>query len=247
MHLQSTQRDAKIFPIRLGAPEEFRALREELPRLGFVQENMEGHFHLRHISEAQFDVQAKGAESSAAFGTLAALFLQGKSVETEDVRQAVGDRAFALLNSLGLIEQHGLGGRCIATVAMYATHGLYIVSDRWCGVDGQPFQPPMDVVYPAILGTTRGFLTMIPASPCERFLELCCGTGIAAFLAARNGAKHAYAFDIAARSVHFAEFNRRLNELENVTIGEGDLYLPAAGRTFDRIVAHPPYVPVLEP
>src|SRR5258708_22807936 len=92
-----------------------------------------------------------------------------------------------------------------------------------------------------------GFLTMVPASPCARFLELCCGTGIAAFLAARNGAKHAYAFDIAARSVHFAEFNRRLNELENVTVGEGDLYSPAGGRKFDRIVAHPPYVPVLEP
>ncbi|MFZ3262358.1 MAG: class I SAM-dependent methyltransferase [Terriglobales bacterium] len=242
-----TRQVPNVYPIRLGTPEEFHALREELPRLGFVQDNMEGHFHLRHISEAQFDVQAKGVEASAAFGTLAALFLQGKSVETEHVRQAVGDRTFALLNALGLIEQDGSSGRCIATVAMYATHGLYVVSDRWCGVDGQAFQPPVDVVYPAILGTTRGFLTMIPASSCERFLELCCGTGIAALLAARNGAKHAYAFDIAARSVHFAEFNRRLNELENVTISEGDLYSPAVGRTFDRIVAHPPYVPVLEP
>ena len=247
MHLQPTPQESNAYPIHLGTPEEFHSLREELPRLGFVQENMEGHFHLRHISEAQFEVHAKGAVASSAFGTLAALFLQGKSVETECVRQVVGDGTFALLNSLGLIEQHASSGRCIATVAMYATHGLYIVSDRWCGVDGQPFHPPVDVVYPAILGTTRGFLTMIPASSCERFLELCCGTGIAAFLAARNGAKHAYAFDIAARSVHFAEFNRRLNQLENVTIGEGDLYSPAVGRQFDRIVAHPPYVPVLEP
>ena len=208
---------------------------------------MEGHFDLRQIAEAEFEVYAKGGEAPPAFGTLAALFLQGKSVESDGVRQAVGDRTFALLNSLGLIEQHGSSGRCIATVAMYATHGLYIVSDRWCGVDGQRYQPPVDVVYPAILGTTRGFLNMIPASPCERFLELCCGTGIAAFVAARNGAKHAYAFDIAARSVHFAEFNRRLNDLDNVTVGEGDLYSPAGPRTFDRIVAHPPYVPVLEP
>jgi SAM-dependent methyltransferase len=247
MDLQATQPELNAYPIRLGTPEEFHSLREELQRLGFVQENMEGHFHLRHISEAEFEVHAKGTAAPSSFGTLAALFLQGKSVETEGLRQAVGDRTFALLNSLGLIEPHGSSGRCIATVAMYATHGLYIVSDRWCGVDAQPFQPPVDVVYPAILGTTRGFLTMIPASPCERFLELCCGTGIAAFLAARNGASHAHAFDIAARSVHFAEFNRRLNELGNVTISEGDLYSPAAGRAFDRIVAHPPYVPVLEP
>jgi SAM-dependent methyltransferase len=247
MRLQSTPQESNLYPIRLGTREEFHRLREELPRLGFVQENMEGHFHLRHIAEAEFEVHAKGGGAPSAFSTLAALFLQGKSVETDGVRQAVGDRTFELLNSLGLIEPHGSSGRCIATVAMYATHGLYIVSDRWCGVDGQPFQPPVDVVYPAILGTTRGFLTMIPASPCERFLELCCGTGIAAFLAARNGAMHADAFDIAARSVHFAEFNRRLNELDNVTVGEGDLYSPAGPRTFDRIVAHPPYVPVLEP
>jgi SAM-dependent methyltransferase len=247
VYLQLTPQESNVYPIHLGTPEEFHSLREELPRLGFVQENMEGHFHLRHISEAEFEVQARGAAAPSAFGTLAALFLQGKSVEAEGVRQAVGDRTFTLLNSLGLIQQHESSGRCIATVAMYATHGLYIVSDRWCGVDGQLFQPPADVVYPAILGTTRGFLTMIPASPCERFLELCCGTGIAAFLAARNGARQAYAFDIAARSVHFAEFNRRLNELENVTISVGDLYSPAAGWTFDRIVAHPPYVPVLEP
>lgn len=235
------------YPIRLGTPEEFRSLREELPRLGFVQENMEGHFHLRHISEAQFEVQARGGELPAAFSVLAALFLQGKSVEGLRLRQAVGEKTFGLLQALGLIEPYSPGDRHVATVTMYATHGLCIVSDRWCGIDGQPFQPPADTVYPAVLGTTRGFLTMIPATPCERFLELCCGTGIAAFLAARNGARHAYAYDIAARSAHFAEFNRRLNGLENVTIGEGDLYSPAAGLKFDRIVAHPPYVPVLEP
>ena len=81
MHLQSTPQESNVYPIRLGTPEEFHALRQELPRLEFVQENMEGHFHLRHISEAQFEVQAKGVDVPSAFGVLAALFLQGKSVE----------------------------------------------------------------------------------------------------------------------------------------------------------------------
>ena len=234
-------------PLHLGTAEEFSRLREQLAHLGFVQENMEGHFRLRAISESQFEVQAEEADMPDTFRSLAALFLQGKSVESQQLRQTVGEATFDLLHTLGLIEPYGEGDRHVATVTMYATHGLYIVSDRWCGIDGQPFHPPADVVYPAVLGTTRGFLAMIPASPCERFLELCCGTGIAAFLAARKGAKQAFAFDIAARSAHFAEFNRRLNGLDNVTIGQGDLYAPAAKRTFDRIVAHPPYVPVLEP
>ena len=146
MAVQPILEEPKQCPIRMGTPEEFRCLRETLQRVGFVQDNMEGHFHLRHISEAQFEVHAKGGEAPSAFGMLAALFLQGKSVETEDVRQAVGDRTFALLNSLGLIKQYGSSGRCTATTAIYATHGLYIVSDRWCGIDGQPFQPPVDVV-----------------------------------------------------------------------------------------------------
>jgi hypothetical protein len=38
-----------------------------------------------------------------------------------------------------------------------------------------------------------------------------------------------------------------MNHLANITIGDLYLYSSAAGKIFDRIVAHPPYVPVLEP
>jgi len=40
----------------------------------------------------------------------------------------------------------GYDGIGLWSSTLYATHGLYIVSDRWCGVDGQPFQPSADVV-----------------------------------------------------------------------------------------------------
>lgn len=74
---------------------------------------------------------------------------------------------------------------------------------------------------------------------------MCAGAGAAALLAASEYAVQAYAFDISERSSHFVEFSRRLNGLENVTVGRGDLYAPAGRQTFDRIVAHPPYVPSL--
>jgi hypothetical protein len=51
---------------------------------------------------------------------------------------------------------------------------------------------------------------------------------------------------VAERSTIFAEFNARLNAMENVTLLTGDLYAAVAGLTFDRIVAHPPYVPSRE-
>jgi SAM-dependent methyltransferase len=56
-------------------------------------------------------------------------------------------------------------------------------------------------------------------------------------------AKHAWASDISSRCTLFAEFNRRLAGLENMSVVEGDMYTPVEGLTFDRIVIHPPYIP----
>ena len=234
------------YPIHLGTEQQFSRLRELLAQVGYVQENMEGHFRLRHVGAAEFEVEPRATEKSPSFAVLAGLFLQGKSFECSTAQDALGRELLDLLSALGLIEE-AKNRRYVATVAMYATNGLYVVSDRWCGIDGQKFDPPTDVVYPAVLGTTRGYLAMIPSTPCKSFLELCSGTGIAALLAARNGAEQSFAFDIAERSVYFAEFNCRLNGIPNVTNAQGDLYSPGKGRKFDRIVAHPPYVPVLEP
>ncbi|MBI1897853.1 MAG: methyltransferase domain-containing protein [Acidobacteria bacterium] len=131
-------------------------------------------------------------------------------------------------------------------MALYPVEGLCIASDRWNTPDRTPPALPEDIVYPALVSTTRKFLAGMPRLPCGAFLELCAGTGIAALLAARDFARHAWAFDIAPRSVHFAEFNARLNGIGNITTGAGDLFDPAGDLTFDCIVAHPPYVPVRE-
>src|SRR6185503_16771380 len=106
---------------------------------------------------------------------------------------------------------------------------------------------PEDVVYPAILENTQQFLNIIPTDPCGTFFDLGAGTGIAGLFAAKNFAAHAWTSDITARSAHFCEFNRRLNGLQNATVVQGDMYEPVAGLEFDRIVTHPPYVPVSRP
>ena len=48
------------------------------------------------------------------------------------------------------------------------------------------------------------------------------------------------------RAAAFAEFNRLLNGIGNLTVLEGDLFEPVAGLTFDRIVSHPPFEPPLK-
>jgi methylase of polypeptide subunit release factors len=183
---------------------------------------------------------------------LTRLFLESVDVDWSVVYSMLPGPAIEALQAFGFIEPDAADPRlCRATVMLYPTESLYIVSDRIVSdrvSSGAarllPHLEP-DVVYPAITPNTKRFLNILPQQPCEYFLELCAGTGIAALIAARRYARHAWACDITQRATEFAEFNRRLNGLENVTVLQGDLYQPVPGLTFDRIAAHPPYVPAL--
>src|SRR5262249_31659234 len=105
---------------------------------------------------------------------------------------------------------------------------------------------PSDIVYSALTSETHRVADLMPRGRCGDYLELCLGTGIAALLAGRDFAANTYAVDITARSDRLARGNAALNGLSNVTALAGDLYAPVAGRTFDMITAHPPYVPSFE-
>jgi SAM-dependent methyltransferase len=169
------------------------------------------------------------------------LFIDGATID----RSAVSSLPIPELETLGLIST--VADRIVANVMLYRTRGLLIVSDRNQPKENDSSPPPEDIVYPANIANTCLFLDHIPPGTSDAFLDLCAGTGIAALAAAQSGATHAWAFDITARSTHFAEFNRRLNGISNVTPARGDLYEPAGDQTFDRIVAHPPYLPVYRP
>jgi SAM-dependent methyltransferase len=166
------------------------------------------------------------------------LFIEGQPLDPS----AASHLPMRELEALGLVDTSP--EKIVGTVMLYPVRGLYIVSDRDSTMDGPPID---DVVYPANGPNTDIFLDYLPPGPCDSFLDLCAGTGVAALAAARSTAMHAWAFDITARATHFAEFNRRLNGIPNVTPAQGDLYEPAGDQTFDRIVAHPPYLPVYRP
>jgi SAM-dependent methyltransferase len=129
-------------------------------------------------------------------------------------------------------------------VLLYPVRGFWIASDRFLNPDGTKFTAESDTVFPAIYEGTLQFLRLLPVSPAEEALDLCAGSGIGAFVLSRCN-KRAVSSDITERATHFAVFNRNLNNLTNVDVVCGDLYAPVAGQTFDRIVAHPPYVPSL--
>ena len=175
------------------------------------------------------------------------LFMDVELIDLSEVREVLSPDAVYTLESLGLLSPYRSDpSRCHATVLLYPTASLWIISD----LNVSPAGPaetsiPEDAVYPAITGNTRHFLSSLPTTPCDSFLELCAGTGIAALQASRY-ARRTWAADITERATSFARFNAALNGIENCTAVQGDLYQPVAGQRFDRIVAHPPYMPSLE-
>jgi len=72
-------------------------------------------------------------------------------------------------------------------------------------------------------------------------LDLGCGGGVQALLAARH-AERVVGADLNPRAVAFARFNARLNGVTNAEFRVGDLFDPVRGEKFDLLVCNPPYV-----
>ncbi len=240
-----------MIPMRAGTPDDFAALRACFAAADYTVEGVCGRLGIETVYE--FRSLRQGREGSPEVADplelLIRLFLDGAAVDAALVHEHLPPRGLQALTALGLLDRHpDDAGKYAASVLLYPTESLYIASDLGSDAPGLAREEQLsrsDRVYRAITPNTQVFLSQLPATPCERFLELCSGTGIAALAASRYAA-HAWAVDITERSTRFAEFNARLNGIDNATVLQGDLYEPVAGMTFDRIAAHPPYVPASE-
>ena len=231
----------------LGRSGRFDELREFLRSAGYTEEFLRARFRLERAEQFELDrgKRAPLPEAASAADVLTALFLAGEFVSLDQAGRLMGRDGIGLLSDMGLLAIELGSGRCHGTVALYPLADLHIASDRWSNPGDAPFEAPNDTVYPAFIPNTRLFLAHVPLGECDSFLDLCAGTGIAAIMAARQDAREAWAGDIAERCTRFAEFNGRLNGVANFHPVTSDLY--GSLNSFDRIVAHPPYVPALQP
>jgi SAM-dependent methyltransferase len=232
----------------LGTDEQFAAVRACLERAGFDEVTLCSRLGIASLENFEEDFERTQAEDHGrdAAGILIELFVEGFYVERAELVAQLGADAVAAMDGLGLLVE-GDEGEVASTVALYPTVDVWIASDRWNTPDRVPYKTPEDVVYPAIVSNAQRFLRFLPETPCESMLDLCSGSAVAALHGAKHFAKHSTALDISERATLFGEFNRRLNGLNNAVAASGDLYAPAGDRQFDRIVVHPPYVPVLRP
>ena len=235
--------------VKLGSPGQFEQLRELLDANDYSEAALCDRLGLESLLKFELNadtLQATGWDTDGQ-GLLIRLFVEGRYVPLPVAAGFFGQHAVQNLADLGLIERNPANSEEIsATVNLYSTAGVYLISDRWNNPDRTSYKPPADVVYPAIVSNAQYFLRFLPRTPCQRMLDLGTGTGVAALVGARSFARHAVGADIAQRCREFAEFNARLNGIENFRAVQGDLYEPVAGQRFDRIVSHPPYVPVFK-
>jgi release factor glutamine methyltransferase len=70
-------------------------------------------------------------------------------------------------------------------------------------------------------------------------LDVGCGAGTLALVAASRGARRAVGVDLSERAIELARFNARLNGVA-AEFRAGDLLAPVRGEAFDLVVSQPP-------
>ena len=247
--LRSNSSGNSALRLRLEPSSHFAALRDFLRHSEFNEPTICHRAGIAGLNEFLFENRkwSTFATESDGLGILIRMFLIGEQLGVQVLEGAIPARALEAMKNLGLlIEDPADNTQLSASAALYPIGCLFIVSDRWTTPYDKAPGLPADFVYPAISTDSSQFTTNFACEPCENFLELCSGAGPAALEAAGH-ASHVWAVDITERSTQVAEFNRLLNGLDNVTTLKADLYESLGTLTFDRIVAHPPYMPVLNP
>lgn len=129
-------------------------------------------------------------------------------------------------------------GVAICDFALFECAGLFLVTDA--KVKPQAEVNPVLALFPECFD----FVESVSRKPVNAALDLCTGSGVHGLVAARHS-KHVVATDVSPRALCFAEFNAWFNGITNIEFCRGDLFGVVEGRTFDLILANPPFMPVI--
>jgi SAM-dependent methyltransferase len=201
---------------KLAGDEEFAAARKVFQGCGYDEPGVIGRLEIEEIARFKSIRQGRrtALDIQGPIDVLIRLFLDGEMVQDATARGLLPEGAIDSLAALNLVAPApGMPGGWLSTVLIYPGFGLLMTSDRAPAPNLSNAPLPPDAVYPAVIENTREFIAALPETACEALLDIGTGSGIAALLAASRYARHAWGADI------------------------------VDGMTFDRIVAHPPYVP----
>ena len=157
-----------------------------------------------------------------------ALFLNEEKVQAEGTD-------FSLLERAGLA--HRIEGRLQASVRVFEHRGRFVVTDFTSS-------PEWDRVFQSDEAGSGYLADRLGVCEGDRVLDLGTGSGILSLFCAEK-AKHVVATDVNPKALAYAQFNARLNGVDDkIEFRQGNLFEAVPLDSFDLIVANPPPVPV---
>jgi SAM-dependent methyltransferase len=219
-------------------PRDFKRLKSAFEIAGFTDSGVLDALQIDEtpsLRERDIPLLMHRTRRGTALDTLIRLFLIETPCELQAVRTALRPLCLDVLAEAGLVRFEE--GRVRAAVKLLPFKGLWLVFDST-----RRLQTPARHDY--VMGIGKSTLTLANLTvrrQSRSVLDLGTGCGIQALLAAAHSEK-VLAVDRNSRAVQMARFNARLNGLDHVECLEGDLFAPVEGRTFDLVVANPPFV-----
>jgi hypothetical protein len=163
------------------------------------------------------------------------LFLLEQAVSAEVAGRALEKESLQLWEAAGLIHRNGDQFR--STVRILPYEQLYFASDL-----NRSIREDCDANFVMGLGHGTELLAFaaVPGNGRD-MLDLGTGCGALGLLSASTS-KSILGTDINSRAVNYANFNAQLNGIAAFQARQGDLFSPAAGKRFERIISNPPFV-----
>lgn len=159
---------------------------------------------------------------------LARLWAYGDAVDEAALGRALDRALVEGLERAGALRRTPEGWR--GGMRLVPFMGLWIASDEMHAAD--PVMGP---------GATTQELAQAIDERAGRVLDVGCGAGSLALVAAARGAAEVVGVDLHPRAAQWCRVNARLNELPFEAL-TGDLTAPVKGRRFDLVIAQPPFV-----
>jgi hypothetical protein len=155
----------------------------------------------------------------------------GSEILRDSLRAQLSEGRFAEICSCGLLIESG--EQIFSPFRAHLVEGFVVVTD--------PDAPEemRDHLYLNPIGEAPGLAKLMLRRTVEYGLDMGCGSGVLS-LVLSSFCKQVIGVDINPRALEVSRFNLALNDVNNVTIKESDLFNALAGRRFDCIVFNSP-------
>ena len=212
-------------------------LREFLEEGGFTHEQFKRNPMLRDLPSRHLGNLPALAERTSAptvLNVLVRWFFLGLPLESDSFAGLVPAPLVSLMLETGLLVREG--DRWTATAMLTPCEGMVFAADP-AGRLESPESADM-ILWPN--PSTRLLQMFTIRRPSLATLDLGAGCGMLGLLSAGHS-REVVATDLNPRAAEFTAFNAWLNGVKNVECLTGDTFEPVKDRTFDLIIANPPF------